>query len=65
MSDIVNKTSLNKNYPLMTFVLFWTGLVVMVSLYVTIPLISFFLISFKHLSAKLPGLEVPFPSFLQ
>jgi predicted MFS family arabinose efflux permease len=26
----------------MTFVLFWTGLVVMVSLYVTIPLISFF-----------------------
>jgi predicted MFS family arabinose efflux permease len=38
-----------QNYSLMTFVLFWTGLVVMVSLYITIPLISVFSNSF-HVS---------------
>lgn len=31
-----------KNYALMTFILFWAGLVIMSSLYVTIPLISVF-----------------------
>ena len=31
-----------KNYSLITFVLFWAGLVIMSSLYVTIPLISVF-----------------------
>ncbi|MFT4416947.1 MFS transporter [Fredinandcohnia humi] len=38
----VNHTPSEKNYPLMTAVLFWCGLVVVSSLYITIPLVSVF-----------------------
>lgn len=40
------------NYPLMTVVLFWAGLVIMSSLYITIPLLSTFMVTFKAPAAQ-------------
>ncbi|QQZ60395.1 hypothetical protein JI735_28450 [Paenibacillus sonchi] len=42
MNNPINAAATNRNYPLMTIILCWTGLVVMSSLYVTIPLITLF-----------------------
>lgn len=38
----VNYATSERNYPLMTAILFWCGLVVVSSLYITIPLVSVF-----------------------
>ncbi|WP_438497652.1 MFS transporter [Paenibacillus sp. IHBB 3054] len=42
MNNPINATGATRNYKLMTIILCWTGLVVMSSLYVTIPLITLF-----------------------
>ncbi|KWX88642.1 MFS transporter [Paenibacillus riograndensis] len=42
MNNQINATGATRNYTLMTIILCWTGLVVMSSLYVTIPLITLF-----------------------
>ncbi|MDC2863151.1 MFS transporter [Bacillus sp. BP-3] len=54
MSNVVEvKNGLTKqNYSLMTIILFWCGLVVVSSLYVTIPLVSIFASEFKVTIAK-------------
>ncbi|MEK8214590.1 MULTISPECIES: MFS transporter [unclassified Paenibacillus] len=42
MNNSINATGATRNYTLMTIILCWTGLVVMSSLYATIPLITLF-----------------------
>ncbi|WP_239327395.1 MFS transporter [Paenibacillus sp. ACRRX] len=42
MNNLTNASASNRNYSLMTIILCWSGLAVMSSLYVTIPLISVF-----------------------
>lgn len=43
----VNYATSERNYPLMTAILFWCGLVVVSSLYITIPLVSVFASTFE------------------
>ncbi len=42
MNESVNNNKSSSNYTLMTIILFWCGLIVMSSMYLTIPLISVF-----------------------
>ena len=49
MMEIGKEVNSEKNYTIMTAVLCWSGMVVMSSLYVTIPLISIF----KHFNTSL------------
>ena len=42
MSQVMNSSVPNRNYPLMTAILSWSGMAVMSSLYVSIPLMSLF-----------------------
>ena len=42
MNESLSKNNSNSNYSLMTIILFWCGLIVMSSMYLTIPLISLF-----------------------
>ncbi len=51
MSGSVNNIKSSLNYPLMTTILFWCGLIVMSSMYLTIPLISVFS-PLLHISAN-------------
>lgn len=39
---IINDTSQKRNYPFITFILFWCGLTLLTSMYITIPLTSVF-----------------------
>jgi MFS transporter, YNFM family, putative membrane transport protein len=48
----VNHATTERNYPLMTAILFWSGLVVVSSLYITIPLVSVFADIFEVTSAQ-------------
>ncbi|WP_245592239.1 MFS transporter [Ectobacillus panaciterrae] len=50
MTQPANTTSYNKNYSLMTTILFWCGLVILTSMYITIPLTTVFIQSF-HVSS--------------
>ncbi|MEE6451241.1 MFS transporter [Gottfriedia acidiceleris] len=45
-------TSYNKNYFLITTILFWCGLVILTSMYITIPLTSVFIQSFQISSSQ-------------
>lgn len=57
MTQILSKKRNARNYSLMTAILCWSGMVVMSSLYVTIPLISLFADSFNisPAEAAVPG----------
>ncbi|WP_028402206.1 MFS transporter [Ectobacillus panaciterrae] len=50
MTQPANTTSYSKNYSLMTTILFWCGLVILTSMYITIPLTTVFIQSF-HVSS--------------
>ncbi|MFP7737486.1 MFS transporter [Priestia aryabhattai] len=55
MAEIANKinhAASEKNYSMMTIILFWCGLVVVSSLYITIPLVSIFSHTFNVSSAQ-------------
>lgn len=49
----------SKNYSLMTGVLFWAGLVIMSSLYITIPLITTFTDILRSRRPRQPGPAAP------
>jgi len=52
MSQLASGAAKQRNYSLMTLILCWSGMVVMSSLYVTIPLISLFAEQFKVTTAQ-------------
>ncbi|WP_235822130.1 MFS transporter [Gottfriedia luciferensis] len=52
MTQLKHDTSRNMNYPLMTTILFWCGLVILTSMYITIPLSSVFTKTFNVSSTQ-------------
>ncbi len=64
MTQLSNQSAVRRNYSLMTAVLCWSGMVVMCSLYVTIPLIFVFAGTFGITTAHAAATAVFFHSAL-